>query len=128
MKALLFDVFGTCVDWRSSVTRAAEELGRRLGLDGVDWAAFADAWRDRYQPQLETVRSGARPWTTLDVLHRESLDQLLAELGLDVVPEAERREINLAWHRLDPWPDTVEGLRRLKRRYIVAPCPTGTSR
>jgi 2-haloacid dehalogenase len=125
MKALLFDVFGTCVDWRSSVTRAGEELGRRLGLQGVDWAAFADAWRARYQPQLETVRSGARPWTTLDVLHREALDQVLAEHGLETVPEVERRQFNLAWHRLDPWPDTVEGLRRLKHRYIIAPVSNG---
>jgi 2-haloacid dehalogenase len=125
-RALLFDVFGTCVDWRTSVTRAGEELGRRLDLTGIDWAAVADAWRARYQPQLETVRSGARPWITLDVLHREALDQVLTDFGLDhAVPTVERDELNLAWHRLDPWPDTVEGLRRLKRRYIIAPVSNG---
>jgi 2-haloacid dehalogenase len=122
--ALLFDVFGTCVDWRSGVIGEGEALGRRLGLAGVDWGAVADAWRERYQPQLETVRSGTRPWTTLDVLHREALDDVLAEAGLDAeaVPAAERDELTLAWHRLDPWPDVVEGLTRLRRRSIVAPC------
>jgi 2-haloacid dehalogenase len=125
-RALLFDVFGTCVDWRTSVTRAGEELGRRLSLTGVDWAAFADAWRARYQPQLETVRSGARPWTTLDVLHREALDDVLVDFGLDGAVRDERRdELNLVWHRLDPWPDTVEGLRRLKRRFVIAPVSNG---
>jgi 2-haloacid dehalogenase len=125
-RALLFDVFGTCVDWRSSVTRQGRALGERLGLGGVDWAAVADAWRARYQPQLETVRSGERPWTTLDVLHRESLDQVLAGVGLqERVPEPERVELTLAWHRLDPWPDAPEGLRRLGRRFIVAPNSNG---
>jgi 2-haloacid dehalogenase len=121
-KALLFDVFGTCVDWRSGVIREGEALGARLGLDGVDWAAVADAWRARYQPQLETVRNGARPWTTLDVLHREALDEVLAQLGADAVPPAERDELTLAWHRLDPWRDVLDGLSRLRRRCIVAPC------
>jgi 2-haloacid dehalogenase len=124
-RALLFDVFGTCVDWRSSVIREGQALGRRLGLGPVDWAAVADAWRGLYQPQMETVRSGARPWTTLDVLHREALDRVLADAGLQAVPEEERAELTLAWHRLDPWPDTVEGLRRLGRRCIVAPCSNG---
>jgi 2-haloacid dehalogenase len=123
-KALLFDVFGTCVDWRSSIARAGEELSRRHELAGVDWAAVADAWRARYQPQLETVRSGARPWVNLDVLHREALDEVLAELDLDV-PEPERDAFTLAWHRLDPWPDTVDGLTRLKRRYVIAPVSNG---
>ncbi len=123
--ALLFDVFGTCVDWRSSVIREGQALGRRLNLGAVDWAAVADAWRSLYQPGMETVRSGARPWTTLDVLHREALDRVLAEAGLRSVPERDRAEFTLAWHRLDPWPDTVEGLRRLGRRFIVAPNSNG---
>jgi 2-haloacid dehalogenase len=124
MKALLFDVFGTCVDWRSSVARAGEEMGRRLDLRGVDWAAVADAWRARYQPQLETVRSGARPWVNLDVLHREALDVVLAELGLDV-PARAKDAFTGAWHRLYPWPYTVDGLTRLKRRYVIAPVSNG---
>jgi 2-haloacid dehalogenase len=120
MKALLFDVFGTCVDWRTSVIRAGEELG----IEGVDWAAVADAWRARYQPQLETVRSGARPWTNLDVLHREALDDVLRELGVDM-PAEQRDSFALVWHRLEPWPDTVAGLTRLKRRYTIAPVSNG---
>src|SRR3954469_17062623 len=82
-KALLFDVFGTCVDWRAGVVREGEALAARQGFEGVDWGAVADAWRDRYEPQLDRVRSGARPWTTLDVLHREALDEVLAEMGID---------------------------------------------
>jgi 2-haloacid dehalogenase len=109
MKALLFDVFGTCVDWRGSVER---ELARR-GLP----AELAVAWRAQYQPQLETVRSGARPWTNLDVLHREALD------GLVEVDDPD--ELTRVWHALDPWPDTVEGLLRLKRRFVIAPCSNG---
>jgi 2-haloacid dehalogenase len=109
MKALLFDVFGTCVDWRGSVER--ELARRRLPVE------LAVAWRAEYQPQLETVRSGARPWTTLDVLHREALD------GLVKVDDPE--ELTRVWHRLDPWPDTVEGLSRLKRKYVIAPCSNG---
>ena len=124
-KALFFDVFGTCVDWRSSVIAAGAALGRRLGLAGVDWAAFADAWRGQYQPQLESVRSGRRAWVTLDVLHREALDGLAGQFGLTGVPEAERAALTLVWHRLRPWPDTVPGLARLKRRFIVAPCSNG---
>lgn len=123
--ALLFDVFGTCVDWRSSIIREGQALGRRLNLGAVDWAAVADAWRALYQPGMETVRSGARPWTTLDVLHREALDRVLAEAGLQRLPEQDRVDFTLAWHRLDAWPDTVEGLQRLGRRFIVAPNSNG---
>jgi 2-haloacid dehalogenase len=114
MRALLFDVFGTCVDWRGSVIREA----RRRGLPD----ALADQWRRLYQPQLETVRSGAREWTTLDVLHREALDRVLAGLGCSV-PDPD--ELTRVWHRLDPWPDTVEGLTRLKRDFVIAPCSNG---
>jgi 2-haloalkanoic acid dehalogenase type II len=91
----------------------------------VDWPALADAWRARYQPQLETVRRGTRPWTKLDVLQREALDQVLADFALDAVLEADRTDFNLVWHRLAPWPDTVEGLRLLKRRFIIAPNSNG---
>jgi 2-haloacid dehalogenase len=116
-KALLFDVFGTCVDWRTSIAREAAALG----LPGEP---VADAWRARYQPQLETVRRGEREWVVLDVLHREALDEVLETLGLEL-GEAERDELTRAWHRLDPWPDTVAGLTRLKRRYAIAPCSNG---
>jgi 2-haloacid dehalogenase len=114
MRALFFDVFGTCVDWRTSIRR--ELRARDLPED------LADAWRARYQPQLETVRSGAREWVDLDVLHREALDGLLAERGLAV---ADPDDLTRAWHRLDPWPDVVPGLTRLKARFVVAPCSNG---
>jgi 2-haloacid dehalogenase len=114
VRALLFDVFGTCVDWRTSIARA----GAAFGLD----EGFADAWRGQYQPQLETVRNGSRPWVNLDVLHRIGLDEVLGDADL---PEASRRELVRAWHALDPWPDTVEGLTRLKAHHIIAPCSNG---
>ena len=120
-KALLFDVFGTCVDWRTSIARAGEALSQRLFLPATDWLAFADAWRAQYQPQLESVRSGQRPWTRLEVLNRESLDQVLADFKLTTVPTAERDALNLAWRQLTPWPDTVPGLTRLKAKFIIAP-------
>jgi 2-haloacid dehalogenase len=124
-QALLFDVFGTCVDWRSGVTRDGEALGLRLGLVGIDWGAIADSWRAQYQPKMDEVRSGARPWTTLDVLHREGLDSVLADFGLDDISQADRDELTLAWHRLDPWPDVVAGLERLRTRFIIAPNSNG---
>ena len=115
-KALFFDVFGTCVDWRTSVIAAGEPLGLP--------AAYADDWRARYQPQLETVRSGLRPWTVLDVLHREALDDVLGAHGVDL-QAAQRDELNLVWHRLDPWPDTVQGLTALKADHVIAPVSNG---
>ena len=124
-RALFFDVFGTCVDWRSSVAREVAALVSRMGRGDVDPEAVADAWRARYQPQMETVRSGARPWVNLDVLHREALDDVLAEAGFDEVPAEARDELTHAWHRLDPWPDTVPGLTRMKAVAVVAPHSNG---
>jgi 2-haloacid dehalogenase len=124
VKALCFDVFGTVVDWRGSVAReAAAALGGR-GVD-CDWHAFADRWRARYQPAMEEVRSGRRPWVRLDDLHRENLLALLAELGIEGLSEGEIDHLNRAWHRLDPWPDVVDGLTRLRRRYILATLSNG---
>lgn len=125
VRALLFDVFGTCVDWRSGVIREGEAFGRAHGLRGVEWPRFADAWRARYQPQMEEVRSGRRPWTRLDDLHRESLDAVLREFGLAGLPAEDLDEFTRVWHRLDPWPDVVEGLTRLRTRYIIAPHSNG---
>ncbi|WP_369257549.1 haloacid dehalogenase type II [Geodermatophilus amargosae] len=119
--ALVLDVFGTVVDWRAGVAR---EAARLLGPD-VDAAAFADAWRSRYQPSMERVRSGGRPFVPLDVLHRESLPPALAEVGADAVPDDVAAELVLAWHRLDPWPDTVPGLTRLRSRFVLAPLSNG---
>jgi 2-haloacid dehalogenase len=124
VKALTFDVFGTVVDWRSGITREGEALGRAKGLS-VDWETFADAWRGRYQPTLSRVRDGELPWTKLDDLHRMSLEGLLPEFGIEGLSEAEIDGFNRAWHRLDPWPDAVEGLGRLKRRFILATLSNG---
>ena len=119
--ALVFDVFGTVVDWRAGVAR---EAARLLG-PSVDAPAFADAWRARYQPSMERVRSGGRPFVPLDELHRESLPSALAEVGVDRVPGDVADELVLAWHRLDPWPDSAPGLTRLRRRYVLAPLSNG---
>ena len=124
VKALTFDVFGTVVDWRSSITREIRELGERKGFE-IDWAAFAGAWRGLYQPGMEAVRSGKREWTILDVLHRESLVTLLDQFGINDLSEAEIDDLNRAWHRLDPWPDTVPGMRRLHRKYPLATLSNG---
>lgn len=123
-KALFFDVFGTCVDWRSGVAREVAALAGRSGVS-VDAHAIADAWRAEYQPRMQTVRDGSRPWVSLDVLHRESLDGVLAGTPLAVISPDERDELTRAWHRLDPWPDTVPGLTRMKRRHVIAPNSNG---
>ncbi len=127
VRALVFDVFGTVVDWRSGVAREAAPFLARWAQDHADPGAFADAWRKRYQPAMEEVRSGRRPFTRLDVLHRENLAGVLPEFGIDpaAVPAAELDALNLAWHKLDPWPDAVAGLTRLKSRYIIAPLSNG---
>jgi len=122
--ALTFDVFGTVVDWRSSLVREGEAFGRAHGLT-VDWVRFADAWRGLYQPMLERVRSGSLPWTKLDDLHRMALDRLLAEFGIHKLSEADVDHLNRAWHRLEPWPDAVAGLTRLKRRFVLATLSNG---
>jgi 2-haloacid dehalogenase len=127
VKALAFDVFGTVVDWRSSVIREGEELGRRKGLqDGIKWGAFADEWRGKYAPSMDQVRRGEIPWTNLDALHRASLEELTEEFGIsDLLTEEEKEHLNKAWHRLDPWPDSVPGLTRLRERYILTTLSNG---
>ena len=124
VKALIFDVFGTVVDWRGSVIREGEELGRKKNLD-VDWAAFADEWRGRYAPSMDRVRRGELPWTNLDALHRASLEELLEEFGIEGLTEEEIDHLNKVWHRLDPWPDSVAGLARLKERYVISTFSNG---
>jgi len=125
VKALVFDVFGTLVDWRSSIAREVAALLGPRGLP-VDAGAFADAWRDQYQPAMEEVRAGRIPFSKLDVLHRRNLDVVLHDLGLtDRLDEALKRELNLAWHRLDAWPDVAPGLARLRTRFRIAPCSNG---
>ncbi len=123
-EALVFDVFGTVVDWRSSIIREGEELGRKRNLD-VDWAAFADAWRSRYAPSMDRVRRAEIPWTKLDDLHRASLEELISEFGIEGLSEREKEDFNRAWHRLEAWPDAVAGLTLLKTRYVIAPLSNG---
>jgi 2-haloacid dehalogenase len=125
VKALVFDTFGTVVDWRTSVSRGLAAFGARKGME-ADWLAFADAWRAGYKPGMDTVRSGRRPWANIDVLHRERLEQLLDDFGIRGLSEDERQYLNLAWHRLDPWPDVLPGLRRLKQRYIISTFSNGS--
>ena len=125
IKACLFDVFGTVVDWRTSVTRDLEEFSRSRGISGVDWLEFTVEWRTLYQPSMEEVRSGRRPFAILDVLHRESLVKLLHRHAIAHLPADDVDHMSRVWHRLDPWPDVLEGLALLKRSRIIAPCSNG---
>jgi 2-haloacid dehalogenase len=124
LEALFFDVFGTVVDWRTSVIREMAAFGRSKGLT-ADWADFADKWRGKYQPAMEEVRSGRRPFTILDELHRESLIEVLREFSITGLSEKEIGRLTTIWHRLDPWPDAAGGLSRLKRRYMISPLSNG---
>ena len=124
VKALVFDVFGTVVDWRTSVAKHAAAFGKANGTS-ADWEAFADGWRGKYQPYMGKVRSGELPWTKLDVLHRMGLEELLGEFGITGVSEEDKADLNLAWHRLDPWPDSPPGLGRLKAKFIIGTMSNG---
>jgi 2-haloacid dehalogenase len=123
-RALLFDVFGTLVDWRTSIAREAEMILKPLGVS-VDWLAFADAWRGEYQGAMDEVRDGRIPFCKLDVLHRRNLDLILPRFKIAGIPENVLQHLNLAWHRLDAWPDVAPGMTRLKRRFLLAPCSNG---
>ena len=124
VKALVFDVFGTVVDWRTSVAREVEEVAKRKGLT-VNGEKFADAWRAEYRPSMDRVRSGERPWTKLDTLHRMVLDKILIDFRIAGLSEEEIDSLNRAWHRLRPWPDAVSGLTRLKGAFTIAPLSNG---
>jgi 2-haloacid dehalogenase len=123
-KALFFDVFGTLVDWRNGIARESKLILEPLGFS-LDWLAFADAWRDQYQPGMEEVRSGRIPFSKLDVLHRRNLERILPRFGISGLAEETARNLNLAWHRLDAWPDVPPGMARLKRRVMLAPVSNG---
>ncbi len=124
VKALVFDVFGTVVDWRGSIIAEGRRLGRAHGLN-VKWPAFADAWRAGYRPAMARVRSGELPWTTIDALHRAILDELLQQFGIEGLSETEIEHLNRAWHRLKPWRDARGGLRQLKRQRLIATLSNG---
>ena len=124
VRALTFDVFGTCVDWRTGVAAEARRLGALRGVDG-DWERLADAWRALYVPSMDRVRRGDLSWTTFDRLHRMSLDQVLGEVGVEDFDSAARDELTMAWERLPPWPDAARGLERLTRRFTVSTLSNG---
>jgi 2-haloacid dehalogenase len=128
VRAVLFDVFGTVVDWRSGIAAAAGSFARRHGLE-LDPGAFADSWRRQYQPAMQRVRSGRRPYVSLDVLHRENLEAVLRELGLDPAAfgPAELDGLTRAWHFLPPWPDSVAGIAAIRRGYVTGPLSNGNT-
>jgi len=118
VKALTFDVFGTVVDWRTSIISEGRALGEAKGLS-VDWEAFVDAWKGAYRPGMDRVSKGEIPWTNVDDIYRAKLEDLLVEFGLGGLTEEEKDHFNRAWHRLDPWPDAVPGLTRLRTKYVL---------
>jgi len=124
LKVLAFDVFGTVVDWRSSVIAEGETFGKAKGLS-VDWTAFADAWREIYRPYMDKVQNGELPWTKLDDLHRMMLDETLEKFAISNLSAAEKENLNRVWHRLTPWPDSVPGLQRLKSRFVITTLSNG---
>jgi len=124
VKALVFDTFGTVVDWRGSIIEEGTSWGKTKGIS-VDWARFADRWRAGYAPSMEMVRKGEMPWTNLDHLHRKLLEDLLGEFHIEGLSEEEKDHWNRVWHRLKPWPDSVAGLTRLKKKYTIAPLSNG---
>jgi 2-haloacid dehalogenase len=129
IQVLVHDVFGTVVDWRSAVTQDGEALAARKGIAGVDWRQFADEWRGAYAPSMNRVRTGELPWTNLDRLHRMALDRLLDRFGIAArLDEADKVWLNLTWHRLKPWPDSVPGLTRIKKKFVIATLSNGTVR
>ena len=123
-RALAFDVFGTVVDWRSSVIAELEAFGKSHGVEW-DWPAFADKWRKGYLPAMDLVRRGELPWTRIDDLHRMILEDLLRDAGITAVSDADVDKLNRAWHRLDPWPDSVAGLTRLKSKFVITTLSNG---
>ena len=124
IKALFFDVFGTLVDWRTSIAREAKAVLEPLGHK-TDWLSFADAWRDEYQPGMEEVRAGRIPFSKLDVSHRRNLERILPRFGFTGLSEEVTAHLNCAWHRLDAWADVAPGLHRLKRKFLLAPVSNG---
>ncbi|MFN0041328.1 MAG: haloacid dehalogenase type II [Burkholderiales bacterium] len=122
--ALVFDVFGTVVDWRGSLIREGRALGQRKNID-IDWTAFADAWRAGYKPAMDKVRTGKLPWMNIDSLHRLILNELLLQFDIRGLSEAKIDHLNRAWHRLKPWADSVRGLKRLKKQFVISTLSNG---
>lgn len=127
MRALAFDTYGTVVDWRSSLLAALERFGAARALR-ADWARLLAEWKAGYRPGLDRVNRGEWPWTTVESIYRRRLDELLPRHGLGALSEPDREELMAAWWRLDPWPDALPGLRRLRRRFIVSPLSNASFR
>lgn len=125
IKALTFDVFGTVVDWRSSIAREGQDLANRHGIKGVDWVKFAESWRAGYTPSMNRVRSGDIPWANIDELHKNILDKLILKYGIVGLSEEDKNYFNRAWHRLSPWPDVIGGLSRLRSKFVIATLSNG---
>src|SRR5262245_36973030 len=117
IKALTFDTFGTVVDWRSSISADFRAFAKRKKYK-VDWVALVDEWKTAYRPGMDAVNNGQQPWTTVDQIYRRKLDELIPKYGLGSLGEQDRDYLNKVWHRLKPWPDSVAGLRRLKKKYV----------
>lgn len=126
VRAIVFDTFGTITDWRTSIASEGARVASQNGVANFDGDAFARAWRAGYRPGMAKVTSGEREWTPVDVIHRERLDEILPEFGLDMLGEAEREHLNEAWHRINPWADSIPGLLRLKKTYLIAPLSNGS--
>ena len=127
LRVCIFDVFGTVVDWRGSLIQDLPGLGKKYGMD-TDWTSFADDWRGLYQPQMHRVRKGELPWTNIDELHKEAFEMLLAKRGLKHPGEEGSWEFTRLWHKLRPWPDSVEGIGMMKKKYVVATLSNGALR
>jgi 2-haloacid dehalogenase len=125
VKALTFDVFGTVVDYYSTIVSEGEQLAQRKGLPQVDWGAFALAWRSHYNPFIQRVEQHELPWTKLDTLHRLALEEVLTEFHITNLTEAEKVQLNRVWHRLQPWPDSVAGLTLLRQKFVLATLSNG---
>jgi len=126
VSTLIFDIYGTVVDWRATIAEEGRALGQDKGLPDIDWEAFANAWRAGYQPAMERVRTGQQPWTTNDTLQRERLDEIAIEFGIGVLSESEKDAFNQVWHRLKPWPDSIAGLTRLKTKFTIGTLSNGS--
>jgi len=124
IKALTFDTFGTVVDWRATIINDFRAFGQRTGID-IDWEAFTDDWKACYRPGMDAVRSGEWPWRTVDSIYRQKLDEILPKYGVDGLSEDEKVYLNRVWHRLNPWPDALAGLARLRKKYVISPLSNG---
>ena len=126
-KVILFDTFGTIVDWRNSIKKAGEQIANRKNIHNIDWDAFARSWRAGYHPGMLKVQTGERPWVSIDKIHREQLDKILFNFNIDqLFTESEKIEFNLLWHKLDAWPDSVPGLTRIKKKFLIGPLSNGS--